>query len=82
MKNIGRLVAVVAVLVTVALGPSMLMAAPVQQGTPAATETSVNPGLFAQFLQLFAAIWGGNNARGGVSPDGAIWGGRCIGAAC
>ena len=74
MRNIGRLVAVVAVLGMVALGPSMAMAAPIQHGTPGASEASVSPGLFSQFLQLFSAFWGG-----GVTPDGAIW---CRGAFC
>ena len=80
MKNIGKLVAVVAVLVVMALGPSMAMAAPIQHGTPGESGASVSPSFFAQLLHLMGAIWGGQG-RGGLSPDGAIWG-RCTGVGC
>lgn len=81
MRNIGKLVAVVAVLAVMALGPSMAMAAPIQHGTPGESGASVGPSLFSQFLRLMGAIWGGGNRGSSVTPDGAIWG-RCTGVGC
>jgi hypothetical protein len=81
MKRLVKVMAIVAILMTLTVGNSMLMAAPTQ-GAAAAVQHSSRLGLFDMFLQIFGAVWGGNGHNGAIwgignghaSTDGAIWG--------
>ena len=76
MRNSGKLVAVLVVVAALAFGPSVAMAAPVNQQ---ATSHSSNPGLFAHFLQIMAGVWTGTI----FGSDGAVWtGDGCRGGRC
>ena len=82
MKRLVKVMAIVAILMTLTVGNSMLMAAPTQ-GAAAAVQHSGRLGLFDMFLQIFGFIWGNRGGAtvsqptSGGSTDGAIWGGGC-----
>jgi hypothetical protein len=80
MKRMAKVMAVVAILATLTVGNSLLMAAP-GQGASVAVQHSSRLGLFDTLLRIFGAIWKatpvGQPTSGG-STDGAIWGGNGI----
>jgi len=68
-----RMAKVLVVLVLALALCQSAMAAPIQ-GAAMATANSNNSGLFAHFLGLLGAIWGGDRGAIWGSDHGAIWG--------
>jgi hypothetical protein len=80
MKKMSKLVAAVMIVAALSAGQSALMAAPMQ-GAGRALTHSRSDGLYARFLRLLTAVWGGGGTAvwgGGTAVWGggtAVWGG-------
>jgi hypothetical protein len=67
MRNSGKVVAVLAVIIALTFGSSLVQAAPL-----VGASHSSSASLYTRVLSMFGAIWGPNGAIWG--PNGAIWG--------
>lgn len=78
MRNSGKVVAVLAVVIAMTLGQSLLMAAPTNGMQTAYTHTS-SDNLLTRIANFFAGVWGAGVWGAGVwgggvwTTEGAVW---------
>ncbi len=71
MRNSGKVVAVLAVIIAMTLGQSLVQAAPLVGASHSRSES-----LYARVLSMYSAIWGGKDSAIWGGKDSAIWGGK------
>ncbi len=78
MKKMVKVAAVVAILVSLTLGQTLLMAAPVQGGARL-SDRSAHVSIYQHFVTMLKGIWAGSSGPGRFSPSSkcAVWGGGC-----
>ncbi len=78
MNKMLKVAAVVAVVVSLMVGQSVLMAAPVH-GAGRTIDRSAHLSIYQHFLTVLSAIRAASSASGRFSPSSrcAVWGGGC-----